>query len=92
MNFYPLTIKNIRKETNDCVSISFNIPTELKQEFTYKQGQYITLKTKIEDQEIRRSYSLCSSPLEDDFRIAVKKVQNGLFSSYANDLLKIGDT
>jgi ring-1,2-phenylacetyl-CoA epoxidase subunit PaaE len=92
MNFYPLTIKNIRKETVDCVSISFNIPSELKEEFIHTQGQYITLKTIIENQEIRRSYSLCSSPLENDFRIAVKKVQNGLFSSYANDILKIGDT
>jgi ring-1,2-phenylacetyl-CoA epoxidase subunit PaaE len=92
MNFYTLKIKNIRKETNDCVSISFNIPAELKQEFTHKQGQYITLKTIIENQEIRRSYSICSSPLEEDFRIAVKKIENGLFSNYANDLLRVGDT
>ncbi len=91
MNFYPLTIKNIRKETADCVSISFNIPAELKNIFAYKQGQYIALKTKIEEQEIRRSYSLCSSPLEDDFRIAVKRVDGGLFSTFANHQLQVGD-
>ncbi len=91
MDFYKLQIKNITKETNDCVSISFNIPAELKEVFAYTQGQYITLKTTINNQEIRRSYSLCSSPLENDFRIAVKKVNDGLFSSYANDILKIGD-
>lgn len=92
MNFYPLTIKNIRKETVDCVSISFNIPDEFKDVFNYKQGQYITFKTTIEEQEIRRTYSLCSSPLEADFRIAVKRVDGGLFSTYANHQLKVGDT
>ncbi len=91
MNFYPLTIKNIRKETADCVSIYFNIPADLQENFSYKQGQYITLKTHIDEQEIRRSYSLCSSPLDNDFRIAVKKISDGIFSSYANDILKIGD-
>jgi len=91
MNFYPLTIKNIRKETADCVSISFNIPVEIKNIFAYKQGQYLTLKTKIDENEIRRSYSLCSSPLEDDFRIAVKKVDGGLFSTFANHQLQVND-
>lgn len=92
MEFYKLTIKNIRKETADCVSISFDIPSSLKEEFAYKPGQYITSKTKINDEEIRRSYSLCSSPLEDDFRIAVKRVEGGLFSSFANHQLQVGDT
>ena len=91
MEFYKLSIKNIRKETADCVSISFHIPTELKDVFTYTQGQYITLKTTIDEQEVRRSYSLCSSPLEDDFRIAVKKVEGGLFSTFANHQLKVSD-
>ena len=91
MNFYQLSIKSIKKETIDCVSISFNIPTALKKLFAYKQGQYITVKTKIEEQEIRRSYSLCSSPLEDDFCIAVKRVDGGLFSTFANHHLQIND-
>jgi ring-1,2-phenylacetyl-CoA epoxidase subunit PaaE len=91
MNFYPLSIKNIKKETADCVSISFNIPEELKPVFAYKQGQYITVKTNITEQEIRRSYSLCSSPLEVDFSIAVKRVEGGLFSTFANHHLKIND-
>lgn len=92
MNFYTLSIKEIKKETTDCVSISFNIPQNLKEVFAYKQGQYITLKTSIDNEEVRRSYSLCSSPLDNDFRIAVKKVTGGLFSSFANDILKMGDT
>ncbi|MFY7963401.1 MAG: 1,2-phenylacetyl-CoA epoxidase subunit PaaE [Chitinophagaceae bacterium] len=91
MVFHTLTIKDIKKETADCVSISFNIPANIKEEFAYKAGQYITLKTKINDEEVRRSYSLCSSPLENDFRIAVKKVDGGLFSTFANHQLQIGD-
>ena len=57
MVFHQLTIKDIRKETSTCVSISFHIPTAINEEFAYKAGQYITLKTKINDEEIRRSYS-----------------------------------
>jgi len=92
MVFHSLTIKDIKKETADCVSIAFGIPATLKEEFNYNAGQYITLKTKINGEEIRRSYSLCSSPLENDFRIAVKQVDGGLFSTFANHHLQIGDT
>jgi ring-1,2-phenylacetyl-CoA epoxidase subunit PaaE len=91
MEFYNLSIKNIRKETVDCVSISFHIPAELKSTFAYTQGQYITLKTTINNEEIRRSYSLCSSPFDDDFRIAVKRVDGGLFSTFANHQLQVND-
>jgi ring-1,2-phenylacetyl-CoA epoxidase subunit PaaE len=91
LHFYPLTIEKITKETNDCVSIAFTIPQHFKNIFQYKQGQYITLKTTIDSVEIRRSYSLCSSPLDNEFKIAIKKVESGLFSSFANDVLKVGD-
>ncbi len=91
LHFYPLTIKQIIKETSDCVSIAFIIPEHLRNIFAYKQGQYITIKTIIEGVEVRRSYSLCSSPLDNEFKIAIKKVEGGLFSSFANDVLKAGD-
>ena len=87
LHFYPLTIKQIIKETSDCVSIAFIIPEHLKNIFTYKQGQYITIKTTIEGVEVRRSYSLCSSPLDNEFKIAIKKVEGGLFSSFAIHLM-----
>ena len=90
-NFQPLTIKDIRKETDDCVSIAFDIPVELSNQFVFKQGQYITLKTTIQNEEVRRSYSICSSPLDGELRVAVKKVENGIFSTYANEQLKKGD-
>ena len=89
LHFHPLTVKDIKHETPDCVSIAFEIPAELQKEFRFIQGQNITIKTHLD--ETRRSYSICSSPLENELRIAVKKVNNGVFSSFANEKLKKGD-
>jgi len=91
VHFHPLKIKNIKKETEDCVSISFDIPEPLIAEFQYKEGQNITIKKNINGQEIRRSYSICSAPHENELRIAVKKIEGGLFSRYASHDLKVGD-
>ena len=85
-HFHKLTIRDIRNETSECVSIAFNIPEELKKEFGFVQGQNITIKAVINDEEIRRSYSICTSPLENELRIAVKKISNGKFSSYVDNL------
>jgi ring-1,2-phenylacetyl-CoA epoxidase subunit PaaE len=90
VHFHKLKIKNIRKETPDCVSIAFDIPKELAMDFQYKQGQNITLKAMFGNEEIRRSYSICSAPFENELRIAVKKAEGGLFSTYINDELKEG--
>ena len=92
MIFHTLKIKEVRKETVDCVSILFDVPEYLTQSFTFKQGQYLTLKTNIEGEEIRRSYSICSAPFENELRIAIKHVEGGKFSTYANKKLKKGDT
>jgi ring-1,2-phenylacetyl-CoA epoxidase subunit PaaE len=89
--FYPLTIKDIRRETTDCVSIAFDIPHQYYEHFQFIQGQYLTLKTTIKKKEIRRSYSICSAPHEGELRIAIKEVPNGVFSTYANRVLKKGD-
>lgn len=92
-HFHTLKVKDIRKETADCVSVAFEIPEKLKAEFAYKAGQYLTLKFTINGEDVRRSYSLCSSPDADsDFRIAVKKVENGKMSNYLNTVLKVGDS
>ena len=73
------------------MTISFNIPENLKEAFVFKAGQYITLKTYIDSDEIRRDYSLCSSPESGELTVAVKEVENGVFSKFANNDLKIGD-
>jgi ring-1,2-phenylacetyl-CoA epoxidase subunit PaaE len=91
--FHTLRVKEVRKETKDCISISFEIPNDLKQEYSYKQGQYLTLKLNLNGEEIRRSYSVCSSPvINEDIRVAVKKVPMGKASTYLNDSLTVGES
>jgi ring-1,2-phenylacetyl-CoA epoxidase subunit PaaE len=89
--FNTLAVKEIRQETADCVSISFDIPGILKQDYLYTQGQNVTLRAVVEGEDIRRSYSICSSPLENELRVAIKKVVGGKFSGYANTQLSVGD-
>lgn len=91
-SFHKLSIKNIKRETENAVSISFNVPENLKDTFTFKAGQYVTLKTEIDGKEVRRDYSLCVSPKSGDLKVAVKAVTDGTFSAYANTQLKVGDT
>ena len=92
LHFHPLQVREVRRETAECVSVSFEIPPALKSVFAYQQGQNITVKATINGKELRRNYSICSSPLEDDFRIAIKQLEGGQFSTYANRALQAGDT
>ncbi|MGV0924375.1 1,2-phenylacetyl-CoA epoxidase subunit PaaE [Empedobacter tilapiae] len=91
INFHPLRVKNVKRETADCVSVTFDVPEELNNEFKFKHGQYLTFKNFHNNEEIRRSYSICSSPLDNELRVAVKKIEDGIFSTYMNDLVKAGD-
>ena len=91
LHFHRLRIKEVRKETPDCVSIAFDIPGELKKDFQFSHGQSIALRIYDGEEEVRRSYSICSSPLEGELRVAIKKVPGGYFSTYANTSLKPGD-
>jgi ring-1,2-phenylacetyl-CoA epoxidase subunit PaaE len=91
VHFHKLSVKEVRQETPDCVSIAFSVPDELKKDFEFAQGQNITVKKNIGNDDIRRSYSICSAPYENELRIAVKKVDSGRFSEYANTILKAGD-
>ena len=89
--FYKLRVKKIEKSTADCAIISFDVPSEISNAFAFKQGQYLTLSTQIDGLEVRRSYSLCSSPLDKEWKVGIKKVEGGLFSTFANEVLKEGD-
>jgi len=89
--FHNLTIKEIHRETAKSVTISFEVPEHLKEVFEFKAGQYITLKTTINGNEVRRDYSLCSSPKSGLLKVAVKEVEGGTFSAFANNSLSIGD-
>ncbi|WP_333807833.1 ferredoxin--NADP reductase [Flavobacterium sp.] len=90
-SFYKLSIKEIIKETADAVSILFNVPDELKSYYQFVAGQYVNLKITLDGQEIRRAYSICSSPKSGELRIAVKAVKNGFFSKFANEKLAVGN-
>jgi ring-1,2-phenylacetyl-CoA epoxidase subunit PaaE len=90
--FHSLVVKDIRVETNDTVSVSLQVPDALQTEYQFASGQYLTFKQKLGEEEFRRSYSLCSSPYENEWRVAVKQVYQGKFSTYINQHLKIGDT
>ena len=89
--FKKISVKEVRNETKDAVSIALDIPEGLKKEFQYQSGQYITIKHVINGEDVRRAYSLSSSPNEDDFRIAVKKIEDGRMSSFLNEKLNNGD-
>lgn len=90
--FYKLNIKEITRETAQAVSVVFNVPLELKPNYEFVAGQYINLKLTLDGKEIRRAYSICSSPDSGELRIAIKAVKNGSFSKFANTSLKVGDT
>lgn len=88
--FHTLTIADIRKETEDTVSIAFDIPEELISDYTFQSGQYLTLRATVAGEDIRRSYSLSSSPFENEWRVAIKKINGGKFSTFANEHLSEG--
>src|SRR6201987_5589033 len=89
--FHRLAVSDLRRETADAVSMTFRIPSELAEDYSFAPGQYLTLRTTMDGEEVRRSYSICSGPDDGELRIAVKKVDGGAFSSWAADELKSGD-
>ncbi len=89
--FHKVKIKDIYKETDDCSVIDFDIPSEILNKFHFRQGQHLTLKADINDEDVRRSYSLCSSPNDGSWKVAVKQILGGKFSTYVNETLKAGD-
>lgn len=88
--FHSLVVSDVRRETKDCVSIAFQIPEELTENYRFTQGQYLTLRETIGGEDIRRSYSICSGVQESELRVAIKEVPNGRFSGWANRELKQG--
>lgn len=89
--FHRLAINDLRRETADAVSMTFAIPQELTEDYAFAPGQYLTLRATMDGEEVRRSYSICSSPDDRELRIAVKKVDGGAFSTWALEDLKFGD-
>src|SRR3981081_2180986 len=88
--FHRLAVSDLRRESSDAVSLTFAIPRDLADDYSFAPGQYLTLRTTMDGEEVRRSYSICSGPDDGELRIAVKKVDGGAFSNWAADELKSG--
>lgn len=90
-HFHSLPIRSIQTETADCLSLTLDVPAELRDSFQYLPGQYLTFRAGINGEEVRRSYSLCSAPQENRWTVAIKQIEGGQFSTYAHQVLKPGD-
>ena len=88
--FFPLRVSHVIAATRDAVLVTFDVPEELRSAFQFTQGQYLTLRATVEGSEVRRSYSICSAPHEGVLQVAIKRVQDGVFSSWAHQELRVG--
>lgn len=88
--FYGLTVNDVHRETPDAVVVSLAVPEPLAGTFRFTQGQYLTLQARIEGEEVRRSYSICAGTHEKALRVGIRKVAGGVFSSWANEVLRPG--
>jgi ring-1,2-phenylacetyl-CoA epoxidase subunit PaaE len=89
--FHKLRVAEVRRETPECVSLRFDVPPQLADEYCFKQGQHLNLRTTFEGEELRRSYSICAGCDDGELRVAVKKVAGGRFSEWVNEALRAGD-
>lgn len=88
--FYPLSVAKVRNETRDTIVVTLDVGDDLKEKFAFAQGQHLTLRTEINGEDVRRSYSICSGVHDGDLRIAIKRTTGGVFSTWANDTIKPG--
>ena len=89
--FHALRIASLRRETADAVSLAFDVPDVLRAAYRFAPGQYLTLRATIDGEDIRRSYSICSGLDDGELRVAIKRVEGGMFSTWANEALQVGD-
>ena len=90
-HFHRLRVAEIVPETDEANSIRFEVPKELEGAFRFRAGQHLTLRTEIGGEEVRRNYSLCTAPFENDVMVTVKRIARGVFSNWVGDNLKVGD-
>lgn len=90
--FHTLEIADVRRETSDCISVSFHVPADLREAYRFRQGQYLTLRAQLNGEDVRRSYSICSGVNDGELRVAIKRVENGAFSTWATANLRKGAT
>lgn len=89
--FHPLKVASVARNTRDAVVVTFDVPDRLAQDYAFRPGQYLTLRAQVNGEELRRSYSICAAPSDHHLRVAIKRLNDGAFSSWANSELKVGD-
>ncbi|HVN12941.1 MAG TPA: FAD-binding oxidoreductase, partial [Kineosporiaceae bacterium] len=89
--FHGLRVAEVERLTDDAVALTFDVPEALRQGYTFAAGQHLTLRAVLDGQEVRRSYSICSPPSSGRLRIAVKRLEGGLFSGHALEQVEVGD-
>ena len=92
VQFYPLKVAAVARNTRDAVVVTFDVPDDLHGTFAFRPGQYLTLRTQVDGEELRRSYSICAAPHDRELRVAIKRLNDGAFSSWANEHLAAGQT
>jgi ring-1,2-phenylacetyl-CoA epoxidase subunit PaaE len=90
VQFYPLTVADVRRETRDAIVLTFDVPAEQRDNFQFAPGQYLTLRAQLDGDEVRRSYSICAAAGEPRLRVGIKKIPGGLFSGWAHEQLAPG--
>ncbi len=88
--FHSLTVSQVRALTDDAIEVTFAIPAELANDYSYDPGQYIAIRTDLDGENLRRSYSICQAPVEGQLKVAIKRDLGGLFSTWAIDNLRAG--
>jgi len=91
LRFHRLTVERVEPQAEDAVEITFAVPPELAEEYRFAPGQHINVRKAIDGEDVRRSYSICSSPASGRLRIGVRRIPDGAFSSHANEALRPGD-
>jgi ring-1,2-phenylacetyl-CoA epoxidase subunit PaaE len=89
--FHRLRIADLRRETADCVSLAFAVPDHLREAFRFAPGQYLTLRARLDGEDLRRSYSICSGLDDGELRVAIKRLPGGAFSTWVNESLRVGE-
>lgn len=89
--FHPLTIAEVRRETEDAISLRFELPGQLRESFRFTPGQHLTLRREIDGEDVRRNYSICAAPHEGHLRVLIKQIPGGVFSTWANSSLASGE-
>ncbi|HQR02525.1 MAG: ferredoxin--NADP reductase [Proteobacteria bacterium] len=92
-NYHSLRVREVIEETADTKSFIFDIPEDLKADFRYKPGQFLTLRIPHGGKRLPRCYSMSSAPeLEEYPKVTVKRVADGRASNWLCDNVKVGDT